>query len=97
MYLLSVMGRPCVAETTNNGKFSVVLTQSNRYNKNFGENLVIVPTAIGESGDVWGANLLLAALLVHEAERTARNQNHRGTHQMLLLIKIVNDLLSPQF
>jgi len=53
-----------MANITNNGKFSVVLRQSN---KNFGENVVILPTSIKESGDVYGANLLLAALLVHQA------------------------------
>lgn len=69
MRLLSVMGRPYMADITNNAKFSIALRQSNWYNKNFGENLVIVPTPIRESGDVWGANLLLAALLVHQAQR----------------------------
>lgn len=78
VYLLSVMGRPYIADTTNNGKFSVVLRQYNCYNKNFGENFVIVPTPIRERGVVWGANLLLAALLVPSSiEGTSRRQNQR--------------------
>lgn len=61
------MDRLYMTDITKNGRFWVVLKQAKCYNKKFGDNLAIVPTPIKDSGEVWGADLPLAAWLVHQA------------------------------